>query len=798
MPHRNRRHLRTLLLPALLVSLSTTLAPSLSALDPKTPLSELQIDTWTPHQGLPNSSVPAIAQDTPGYMWIGTEQGLTRFDGLNFHTLTTKDSRELPSNTISAITPSPDGSLWIGTRYGLALLQNGRLLAPRNTMLQTPINEIELDLDKQRLWIASLSGLAEYDTLTQTVLRRYEQVTKQHELTGHEHRGTTLAILPDDDIHALLMDADGSLWIGTNNSGLLLLRDNRITSISTEPSNIRPLLILALKRHSTHGLLVGTVGQGIWQLRDGVLHRFEPTSQTMLIAFELLTDRDENLWIAGYNQLGRVTREGVADILDPVPLGQAVYALAEDLRGDIWFGTTEGGLSRVRDPRRRQGPSTQGAEAPLPRLEQILVNRSEIPVDANRSPVSGNIDLAFRFSILALRDQEQLLVGCRLQRFEDEWRTLGPRRSVDYTNVPPGPYTFEVAVRRQGEDDEVTLDHTFLVPWPFYRTWPFYIALVALAGFLSRTFYRLRVRRVLQRKRRLEAKVEARKGEILNQTKRLADLQEQREQAHLQLRQANRELKTLNREKTDFLAIATHDLRTPLLNAKGFAGELRVALDEARTVLQPTLDSLPEQDRQEIENILGQELPETMGFIDSAADSMTRLIDPILKLSRFSRCELTFLELDLDTLARSVKLALEPLLEESKARLVLESLPTIQADPAALEEVLRQLLRNALHYLDPHRPGEVRLYGDRGKDTTTIHVRDNGVGISAEQEAKVFRLFGRGGQTSAPGRGMGLAYVRTLIQRHGGHVWYVSQPKRGTTFSFSIPNQPLKPEEHLI
>ncbi len=798
MRHQSRCPLRTLLLPTLVVLLTASVSGPLWALDPETPLSELQIDTWTPQEGLPNSSVPAIAQDTPGYMWIGTEQGLTRFDGLNFHTLTTKDSRALPSNTISAITPSPDGSLWIGTRYGLALLQQGRLLAPRNTMLQTPINEIELDLDQQRLWIASLSGLAEYDTETQTVTRRYERIEKLHELTGHqEQRSTTLAVLPDDDIHALLMDDDGSLWLGTNNSGLLLLRDSRITIIPTEPSNNRPLLILSLQRHPVHGLLAGTVGQGVWQLRDGNLVRFEPTLDTLLIAFEMLTDRDENLWIAGYNQIARVTREGLAEVIAP-PVGQAVYALAEDLRGDIWYGTTEGGLSRVRDPRRRQGPSTQGAEAPLPRLEQILVNRAEISADALKSPVSGNIDLAFRFSILALRDQEQLRVGCRLQGLEDEWRALGPRRGVDYTNVPPGSYTFEIAVRRQGEDDEVTLSHAFLIPRPIYRTWPFYLALLAFAAFLSRTFYRLRVRRVLQRKRRLEAKVEARKNEILNQTKRLADLQEQREQAHLQLRQANRELKTLNREKTDFLAIATHDLRTPLLNAKGFAGELRVALDEVRAVLQPALENLSERDRQEIEAILDQELPETMGFIDSAADSMTRLIDPILKLSRFSRCELTFLELDLDTLARSVKLALEPLLEESKARLVLEPLPTIQADPAALEEVLRQMLRNALHYLDPHRPGEVRVYGDRGKDTTTIHVRDNGVGISAEQEAKVFRLFGRGGQTSAPGRGMGLAYVRTLIQRHGGHVWYVSQPKRGTTFSFSIPNQPLKPEEHLI
>jgi signal transduction histidine kinase len=114
------------------------------------------------------------------------------------------------------------------------------------------------------------------------------------------------------------------------------------------------------------------------------------------------------------------------------------------------------------------------------------------------------------------------------------------------------------------------------------------------------------------------------------------------------------------------------------------------------------------------------------------------------------------------------------------------------ADRTAMELIFGNLLSNAVLYLRPGCPGQIEVTGEAGSDETTFHIKDNGRGIAEEERNKVFEPFRRAGKPDTPGEGMGLAYVQALVRRHGGRIWFTSQPGVGTTFSFTIPNDLAK------
>jgi signal transduction histidine kinase len=114
----------------------------------------------------------------------------------------------------------------------------------------------------------------------------------------------------------------------------------------------------------------------------------------------------------------------------------------------------------------------------------------------------------------------------------------------------------------------------------------------------------------------------------------------------------------------------------------------------------------------------------------------------------------------------------------------------VVVDQAAMAEIMTNLLENAMAYLDPERPGEIEITAERNHDETLFRVRDNGHGIAEGDMDKVFAPFRRAGRQDVPGEGMGLPYVQTLVRRHGGRIWYESEPGVGTTFTFTISNYP--------
>lgn len=113
-------------------------------------------------------------------------------------------------------------------------------------------------------------------------------------------------------------------------------------------------------------------------------------------------------------------------------------------------------------------------------------------------------------------------------------------------------------------------------------------------------------------------------------------------------------------------------------------------------------------------------------------------------------------------------------------------LPEVQSDRLALQQIVGNLLDNAIKYLDPSRRGKISISGRRHGMFASVEISDNGRGIAAGDQERIFELFRRSGRQDMPGDGVGLAHVRALARRLGGDVTVSSELGQGTTFEVKI------------
>ncbi len=235
---------------------------------------------------------------------------------------------------------------------------------------------------------------------------------------------------------------------------------------------------------------------------------------------------------------------------------------------------------------------------------------------------------------------------------------------------------------------------------------------------------------------------------------------------------------------------------TTLINLKGFAGELHTACDVLQATLPAVLPHLAAPQRADVSRTLDEDIPEALGFIDTAVTRMDHLIRAILHLSRLGRRELFLEPLDMRALVQGTVQTLAHQIAQRQVQVTIDPLPTVIADRTAMEQIMGNLLANAVAYLEPGRPGEVGVTAERRSEVTVFHVRDNGRGIAAEDIPKVFEPFRRVGRQDVPGEGMGLAYVQMLVRRHGGDIRCHSTLGVGTTLTFTIAYQRAGGEAH--
>lgn len=247
------------------------------------------------------------------------------------------------------------------------------------------------------------------------------------------------------------------------------------------------------------------------------------------------------------------------------------------------------------------------------------------------------------------------------------------------------------------------------------------------------------------------------------------------------------ELKESNEELKAFIYSAAHDLRQPLVNIKGFTHELDRSLQDIRAILRRNAECLPENDRNRIDAVFEDDIQAATGFVGSSVERMASLIDALLKLSQVGSRILRPEPFSMESLVRSSIRSLGREIEEKNITVIVGDLPDVTADRMAFEQIMGNLLDNAVKYLADARPGRIEISGERTKTGVIYRVRDNGRGIAVDDIPKVFDVFRRVGTQKVPGIGVGLAFVRTLVRMHGGRIWCESYVGTGSTFSFLIP-----------
>jgi signal transduction histidine kinase/ligand-binding sensor domain-containing protein len=371
------------------------------ALEPTTPLASYARQAWGMENGLPQNTVQALAQTRDGFVWIGTEVGLVRFDGNGFQVFDKNSTPALPGNDVRCLLETGDGALWIGTSEGLARWRDGSVTAfaakdglpgdvirglaelPDGVLwVSTDTADAEfrsgqfvaVQIEKFKLagrpfvktsggesipMIVQWSGIPFDQIASSAILRNGIAAVASTKVLAIPHgdivneRYSVGRELPGTRIQALFADREGYLWIGTN-GGLARWVGGKVELFPiTDP--LAKASILSLMEDREGNLWVGTETGGLHILRDQRFHTIgAPEGLTSDATTTIVEGLDGKLWIGssggGLNVVrprgidpGAARTYAVRDVL----LSDVILSLVAAPNGDIWVGTPDG-LNRIR------------------------------------------------------------------------------------------------------------------------------------------------------------------------------------------------------------------------------------------------------------------------------------------------------------------------------------------------------------------------------------------------------------------------------------------------------------------
>lgn len=271
-------------------------------------------------------------------------------------------------------------------------------------------------------------------------------------------------------------------------------------------------------------------------------------------------------------------------------------------------------------------------------------------------------------------------------------------------------------------------------------------------------------------------------AESLERAEARRSLEEELRRKNYELEQQNRGIQEANRLKTEFVSMVSHELRAPLTSIQGYVNLLL----EGHT------------------GKLHAEQQECLSIVDHNADRLLGLINDLLDIARIEagQIDLHRTVLDLARLIQGVVSSFRPLIEAKRQALTVDlsdALPAVWGDSDRVTQILTNLVSNAHKYTPAG--GEIRVAVQPEDGFVRVDVRDTGVGLSPEEQARLFTKFFRGQSPlarAAGGTGLGLVITRALVELHGGQMMVSSAPGQGSTFSFTLPGTTATPEVRAL
>jgi signal transduction histidine kinase/ligand-binding sensor domain-containing protein/AraC-like DNA-binding protein len=890
------------------------------------------LESWTVADGLPVNSITKIIQSRSGYLWLGTFDGLVRFDGVRFTVFNVGNSDGLPTNRIIDLKEVENGALLLTTELGQFVRFNDRkfTLLPETPPAAVPPSEIrsirtadgktwmtngrEIFLDGRlafrrpqstgfsgtittiaadhegSLWFATVAGgLHQIKPAVFTMFGLREGrgesnvysvtpasaggvwagtwganvvshidsgrissfsgqngiqfgVSALHEDAQHrlmigdlrcEMPGANCHLLGPDNItvRAIQEDADGTLWLGSDN-GLFKFVANKWQSFASVAGSPKGA-VRAFARARDGSLWMATNGEGVIRFADSRFTRITTSDGLpMNLVRALYVDKDGWLWIGtegkGLARLdprdwtspgskGRIANVRSTDGL----FDDGIHTILEDNFGRFWMSTNrgifwvsrkelndfaDGRATRVRSTgyterhglsnREANGgmqpagsrtadgrlwfatqdgvamvdPATIGVRNAQPNvvIERVIAGGVPIAADTHGIEIGPDRrDLRMEFTALSFLAPENIRFRYRLSPYDKTWVDADTRRSATYTRVPPGNYTFEVIASTNGDVWSAHPASLSVAVTPRFVETGTF-KLILLLGIALVAWAAVRFR--VARLKKLAEDLQHRVDERTSQLReREALLAEKNAQLETQAGQ----LQELDKAKTRFFANVSHELRTPLTLTIG-------PLEDARAQLADTASHV------------------ALSRIDVALRNsrrLFRLVNQILDVSKLEggATKLRAQAGDLSEFVRGIASAFDGVAERKQVVFNVEA-PSdpleVWYDADALEKILANLLSNAFKFT-PDR-GTINVSVDElgEKGMARVRISDSGPGIPAGHLSYIFDRFYQVDETNTraqPGTGIGLSLARELAELHGGTIEVECATGDGALFTLLLP-----------
>jgi PAS domain S-box-containing protein len=244
------------------------------------------------------------------------------------------------------------------------------------------------------------------------------------------------------------------------------------------------------------------------------------------------------------------------------------------------------------------------------------------------------------------------------------------------------------------------------------------------------------------------------------------------------------ELQQKNKELEGIVYVASHDLRSPLVNIQGFSRKLAKSCTELESLVTGEMD---EEQRRRLDRILGENIPRSLGFVIGSVEKMDVILKGLLRLSRLGRAALCFDTLDMQSIMEKIAASMAFQIDTAGARVDIERLGPCVADAGQISQVFSNLLDNAIKYRSPERPLHVRITSQEFDEGIRYCVEDNGIGIPRDQQEAIWEIFHRLDPDSGQGEGLGLTLARRIVARLGGSIWVESAEGEGSCFYVVLP-----------
>jgi len=756
----------------------------------------------TDPESLSHASIQCLFEDRSGVLWLGTRGGgvnRTEPGGspfVHFAPGSGEDDSFQNSRVYAVLEEEVDGErvLWVGGNRGLERMADGRVTRYRHDRDRVG----SIGSNRVRVIMRDREGVLWVGTHGAGLDRQEPDGTFSH----FRHRPDDPATIGGSEVSCLLEDGAGRLWVGTGDGGTSLMNRADGTFQRIDPDVLAEPRTLSLAEDRGGNVWIGTL-EGLFRYTEGRVTRV--TAQRGLVAQSLYEGEHNLLWVGTLGN-GLLAYDLLIDgfrASETVLESEAVYAIAGDGQGQLWLATGSG-LVRL-DP--EKGTLRRfGAREGLPRISfgegavdqspsgriyfggnnglialdpgrvsessfapplvvtrvfvdnQPLAERSTDPESRLRKPSERMASLVLdpdvqRFTIelsaLHFADPGANRYKYKLEPYTDEWiETDAANRLATFSEVPRGRYVFKaLAANRDGVWSEEELSLRVVIRQPAWRThWAIAAYLVLLVGIAYGA-------RLLISRYRAKDRMLAR----------------ERQQARKEHEMAER-LRQIDKLKDEFLANTSHELRTPLHGIIGIAESM---MDGAS-------------------GNMSNEATHNLEMIVSSGRRLANLVDDILDFTQLEHqsLELERAPVDLSALTRVVLELLRPLTRKKNVDLVNDvpsHLPPADADEARLQQILHNLIGNALKFT---HEGSVIVSAARLGQMIEVSVKDTGIGIPTDKLEVIFESFEQSDGSIARiygGTGLGLAITRRLVDLHGGEIRVSSEVGKGSVFTFTLP-----------